>query len=66
MSRRLETPFEAYCDAMVGALMHADRALPARWHSKGLLFPRKRKSVVPMAARLARFRPIVAAWVTAT
>ena len=52
MNQSLEARFEAYCDTMVGALMHADRAQPARWYIKGLLLPGERKSVEPMAARV--------------
>lgn len=52
MNQSLESRFEAYCDTMVGALMHADRAQPARWYIKGLLLPGDRKSVEPMAARM--------------
>ena len=51
MSQSLEMRFETYCATMVGALMHADRAPPARWYIKGLLLPGERKSVAPMAAR---------------
>ena len=52
MSLGLEARFEAYCDTMLAALMHADREQPARWYSKGLLLPGERKSVQPMAARV--------------
>ena len=52
MNQSLESRFEAYCDAVVGALTHADRAQPARWYIKGLLLPGDRKSVEPMAARV--------------
>ena len=52
MSESLESRFEAYCDTMTGALMHADREQPARWYIKGLLLPGERKSVEPMAARV--------------
>lgn len=52
MSKVLEERFERYCDAIVGALMHADREQPARWYIKGLMLPGERKSVEPMAARV--------------
>lgn len=52
MSQSLEARFEAYCNTMAGALMHADREQPARWYIKGLLLPGERKSVEPMAARV--------------
>lgn len=52
MSQSLEARFEAYCDMVAGALMHADREQPARWYIKGLLLPGERKSVEPMAARV--------------
>ena len=52
MSRGLESRFELYADAMVGALGHADRAMPARWYLRGLMLPGERKSVEPMAARV--------------
>jgi hypothetical protein len=36
MGRSLEGRFEQYGDTIVDALMHADRAQPARWYMKGL------------------------------
>lgn len=53
MSQSLEARFDRYCDAMVAALKHADRAQPARRYLKGLMLPGRRKSVEPMAARVA-------------
>jgi SRSO17 transposase len=52
MGRSLEGRFEQYGDTIVDALMHADRAQPARWYMKGLMLPGERKSVEPMAARV--------------
>jgi SRSO17 transposase len=52
MGLSLESRFEAYCDALVKALSHADRSQPARWYLKGLMLPGSRKSVEPMAARV--------------
>ena len=52
MGVNLKSRFEAYCDALVGALSHADRSQPARWYLKGLMLPGSRKSVEPMAARV--------------
>ena len=52
MTRGLETRFERYAEAMIQALGHADRAVPARWYLRGLMLPGSRKSVEPMAARV--------------
>ena len=52
MGKSLESRFERYCDVMVEALSHADRATPARWYLRGLMLPGGRKSVEPMAARV--------------
>jgi len=52
MARGLETRFERYAEAMIQALGHADRAVPARWYLRGLMLPGSRKSVEPMAARV--------------
>ena len=52
MGLSLGARFERYCDKIVAALMHADRAQPARWYLKGLMLPGGRKSVEPMAARV--------------
>src|SRR5215218_7096192 len=48
-----EQRFAAYLDAITAALGHADRTGPARAYCTGLLLPGERKSVEPMAARLA-------------
>ena len=45
--------FAAYLDRLAGAAGHVDRADPLRNYCKGLLLPGERKSVEPMAARLA-------------
>lgn len=52
MGLGLESRFERYCEVMVEALAHADRAQPGRWYLKGLVLPGGRKSVEPMAARV--------------
>jgi SRSO17 transposase len=52
MTGSLDARFERYCDAIVAALIHADREQPARWYLKGLVLPGGRKSVEPMAARV--------------
>ena len=43
----------AYLDSLALAAGHADRSEPLKGYCKGLLLPLKRKSVEPMAARLA-------------
>jgi SRSO17 transposase len=43
----------AYLDMLADAAGHADRAVPLRLYCTGLLLPGERKSVEPMAARLA-------------
>jgi SRSO17 transposase len=43
----------AYVQRLAGALGHADRAGPLRAYRTGLLLPGERKSVEPMAAKLA-------------
>jgi SRSO17 transposase len=48
-----EARFNAYLDALSAALGHADRATPFHSYCTGLLLPGERKSVEPMAARLA-------------
>jgi SRSO17 transposase len=53
LSRAAERRFDDYLDAIVGVLGHADRRAPARAYCTGLLLPGERKSVEPMAARLA-------------
>jgi SRSO17 transposase len=45
--------FAAYLDGLAQAAGHADRSLPLRSYCTGLLLPGERKSVEPMAARLA-------------
>jgi len=45
--------FAAYLDCLVQAAGHADRVDPIQSYCKGLLLPGERKSVEPMAARLA-------------
>lgn len=52
MGSGVESRFERYADAMVQALGHADRHVPARWYLRGLMLPGQRKSVEPMAARV--------------
>jgi SRSO17 transposase len=53
LSRAAERRFDAYLDAIAGALGHADRSGPARAYGTGLLLPGARKSVEPLAARMA-------------
>jgi SRSO17 transposase len=43
----------AYLDKLAEAAGHLDRAVPVRNYCRGLLLPGERKSVEPMAARLA-------------
>ena len=43
----------AYLDSLARAAGHADRSEPLKGYCKGLLLPLRRKSVEPMAARLA-------------
>ena len=45
--------FAAYLDGLAQAAGHADRIEPLKSYCKGLLLPGERKSVEPMAARLA-------------
>jgi len=45
--------FAAYLDGLAQAAGHADRIDPVKNYCKGLLLPGERKSVEPMAARLA-------------
>jgi SRSO17 transposase len=45
--------FAAYLESLSQAAGHADRAVPVKNYCKGLLLPGERKSVEPMAARLA-------------
>jgi SRSO17 transposase len=48
-----EQRFAAYLDRLAQAAEHADRAEPLKAYCTGLLLPGERKSVEPMAARLA-------------
>ena len=48
-----EKRFAAYMDGLAKAAGHADRETPLRSYCTGLLLPGERKSVEPMAARLA-------------
>jgi SRSO17 transposase len=45
--------FAAYLDSLAQAAAHVDRSVPLKNYCKGLLLPGERKSVEPMAARLA-------------
>src|SRR5450631_3112100 len=45
--------FAAYLESLAQAAGHADRMEPLKSYCKGLLLPGERKSVEPMAARLA-------------
>lgn len=48
-----EQRFGAYLDGLATAFGHADRQMPVRQYCTGLLLPGERKSVEPMAARVA-------------
>ena len=48
-----EDRFAAYMNSLAQAAEHADREEPLKAYCKGLLLPGERKSVEPMAARLA-------------
>src|SRR3954463_15199813 len=48
-----EARFAAYLDGIVSVLGHASREAPARAYCTGLLLPGERKSIEPMAARIA-------------
>ena len=48
-----EKRFSAYMDGLAAVLGHEDRQTPMKNYCKGLLLPGERKSVEPMAARLA-------------
>ena len=52
MDARMER-FEDYVTMIAGHLGHADRVAPFRGYCAGLMLPGKRKSVEPMAARVA-------------
>jgi SRSO17 transposase len=45
--------FEDYLEQLTRCAGHADRVVPMENYAKGLLLPLERKSVQPMAARLA-------------
>src|ERR1700739_5157865 len=51
-----EAAFEAYVEALVGVIGHADRAEPLKDYCLGLLLPVERKSVEPLAAVTAPAR----------
>ena len=51
-----ESRFSSYVERLVGALGHADRAVPLRDYCLGLLMPGERKSVEPLAAVTAPSR----------
>src|ERR1700726_1325967 len=59
MGSRLSAPgprekrFGAYMEGLANAAGHADRHTPLKNYCMGLLLPGERKSVEPMAARLA-------------
>ncbi len=59
MGSRLSSPgpqqrrFAAYIEGLANAAGHADRHTPLKNYCTGLLLPGERKSVEPMAARLA-------------
>jgi len=44
---------QSYLDCLTRIVGHADRVVPLENYTKGLLLPLERKSVEPMAARLA-------------
>jgi SRSO17 transposase len=48
-----ERRFSEYLEAIASVLGHTDRRGPVRGYVTGLLLPGKRKSVEPMAARIA-------------
>lgn len=48
-----ESRFAAYVEALSAAVGHADRVAPLKAYCTGLILPGERKSVEPMAARLA-------------
>src|SRR5918997_726959 len=54
--RRGEVRFAAYVDGIAAVLGHASRAAAARAYCTGLLLPGERKSIEPMAARIAPAR----------
>jgi SRSO17 transposase len=52
LSRQRER-LRVYPDGLTDAAGHADRVVPIENYTKGLMLPIERKSVEPMAARLA-------------
>ena len=48
--------FAAYVDTLAEVLGHADRVAPLKAYCTGLLLPGARKSIEPMAARIAPAR----------
>src|SRR5689334_20162871 len=48
-----EAPLAAYLDGIVSVLGHAGREASARAYCTGLLLPGERKTIEPMAARIA-------------
>ena len=53
LSPNIEARFRAYAEKLSTALGYADRGAPFQVYCTGLLLPVERKSVEPMAARLA-------------
>jgi SRSO17 transposase len=51
-----EAAFDAYVEALIGVIGHADRAEPLRDYCLGLMMPVERKSVEPLAAVTAPSR----------
>jgi SRSO17 transposase len=51
-----EVAFDAYVEALVGVIGHADRAEPLKDYCFGLMLPVERKSVEPLAAVVAPSR----------
>ena len=51
-----EPRFAAYLEALSGVLGHADRIAPLKAYCTGLLLPGARKTIEPMAARIAPAR----------
>lgn len=47
-----EDRFAAFVESMSSILGHADRVVPFRSHSTGLILPVERKGVEPIAAEL--------------
>jgi SRSO17 transposase len=52
-SSRQAERLQRYLDSLTRSVGHADRVVPMENYTKGLLLPLERKSVEPMAARLA-------------